>query len=123
MSESISLGQGGQPPIADEDMQIMIAIVRNLVEHSKVFRINLPYGAYLTNAPDGPVFSFSGIDQIEEGKQKLVAAGATEPFHLTMPTDHYKLRTKIGVMFNMEVYADPRCPKNEFLIQQPEEAA
>lgn len=122
MNQSINLGQS-DAPIAPEDMQIVIAVVRNLAEHSKVFRINLPYGAYLTNAENGPVFSFSGIDQIEDGKQKLIAAGATEPFHLIMPSDKYKIRTKIGVLFHMEVYADPLCPKNEFLIQQPEEAA
>lgn len=123
MSQSIDLGQGGPPPIADEDMQILFAIVRNLVEHSKVFRINLPHGAYLTNAENGPVFSFSGIDQILDGKRKLQEQGAKEPFQLTMPTDKMGSRVKIGVLFNMEVYADPKCPKNEFLIQQPEEAA
>ena len=121
--QSINLGQGGEPPIAEEDMHILIAIVSNLVAHSKVFRINLPHGAYLTNAENGPVFSFSGIDQIEDGKQKLLDAGAKEPFALVMPTDQYKIRTKIGVLFYMEVYADPNCPKNEFLIQQKEEAA
>lgn len=121
--KTIDLGQGGEMPVAPEDMQIIVAVVENLVHEKKVFRINLPHGAYLTNIEGGPVFSFSGIDQIVDGKKKLVDAGATEPFHLTMPSDQYKIRTKIGVLFNMEVFADPLCPKNEFLIQQPEEAA
>lgn len=120
--DTIDLGQDG-PPIANEDMNIIIAVVRNLSEQKKAFRINLPYGAYLTNQGEGPIISFSGIDQIAKAHSALMEASGHNQFTLTMPTEDFKQRTRIGVLFGMEVYADPLCNKNNFVIKEKEKAS
>lgn len=121
MNETIDLGEnGGEALVAPEDMQIIMAVVNNLVAAKKVFRINLPHGAYLTNHEGGPVFSFSGIDQIKEAQLKLLNAVSDESVEwmLIMPTDTFTERTRIGDLFGMKVYADPQCGKNNFVIQE-----
>lgn len=121
MSTSMDLGDG--PPenlVAQEDMAIIIAVVNNLTAAKKVFRINLPHGAYLTNHEGGPVFSFSGIDQIREAWLKLAEATANAPIDwiLLMPTDNLTRRMRIGNLFGMDVFADPDIDKNNFVIQE-----
>jgi len=116
--QTIDLGQGTPEFIAPEDMQIMNAVVQNLYQHSKVFRINFQGGAYLTNIEGGPVFSFSGIDQIQEASKKLADMAEGVLFVLIMPTDSFQERTRIGELFGMEVFADPKCDKNNFVIQE-----
>ena len=121
MSTSMDLGEG--PPeslVAPEDMAIIMAVVNNLTEAKKVFRINLPHGAYLTNHEGGPVFSFSGIDQIREAWLKLAEVTANAPIDwiLLMPTDNLTRRMKIGNLFGMDVFADPDIDKNNFVIQE-----
>lgn len=118
---TIDLGESKpEDLIAPEDMQIIIGVVKNLVEAKKIFRINLPFGAYLTNHEGGPVFSFSGIDQIRQAQQKLHNAmgDMKVDWILIMPTDDFTKRIMIGNLFGMDVYADPECGKNNFVIQE-----
>lgn len=114
---------GDVPPenlVAQEDMDIIVAVVNNLTEAKKVFRINLPHGAYLTNHEGGPVFSFSGIDQIRQAMLKLTetVGGEAIEWVLLMPTNDLTRRAYIGKLFGMEVWADPDIDKNNFVIQE-----
>ncbi len=107
--------------MADEDFQILCAIATNLASRLKLFRVNLPHGAYLSNHASGTNFSFAGIDSIKEAHQKIMELDAQTPHRLVMPTDKITTRIEIGNLFGMKVFVDPNCPKDRFLIEAHQE--
>lgn len=116
-----------QDMMAEEDMQLLVAITEKLVKEQKTFTINLPYNTKLTNQDGGNVqdlipterFAFAGIDFIKDMEQQYRKV-TNEPCILIMPTDKMFTRTYVGELFGMKVYADPRCPKDKMLIQPPQ---
>ena len=111
------LATGNNGDIADEDMQIIAAVARNLQAKSRFFKVNLGGTTVLTNIPEGQ-FTFSSIDMIMDTHKKIMEIDAQTPHRLVMPTDQFGSRTKIGELLGMDVYADPKCPKDKFLIEQ-----
>ena len=115
------------PDMADEDFQILVAITNDLTKRIGTFRINLPNGAYIGNGaePSAERFTFAGIDAIFEAKSKLNTAGvpADAKYELIMPSNYFNGRKKIGSVFEMDLYVDPTCPKDRFIIREAENNA
>lgn len=114
--------------MADEDMQFLIAIAEKLVTEQRFFTVNLPFNTRLTNQDGGDVnqfmqsrqIAFAGIDFIKDMKNQYQRV-TNEKCILIMPTDKMTIRTEVGELFGMKVYADPKCPKDKMLIQPPEQ--
>lgn len=107
--------------VADEDIQIIIAVARNLAQKAPQFQLNLPNNVTLTNISDAK-FMMPGIDFIGETHKKIMDIDAQNEHILVMPSSQFNSRVKIGNMFGMDMYADPACPKDKFLIEPVKEA-
>lgn len=106
--------------IADEDLQIIIAVAANLARKTPQFQLNLPNNVVLTNIADAK-FMMPGVDFIKQTHQKIGEIDLQTEHILIMPSSDFKTRVKIGSMFGMDMYADPACPKDKFLIEQKKE--
>lgn len=106
--------------VADEDIQIIIAVARNLAQKTPQFQLNLPNNVVLTNIADAK-FMMPGVDFIKQTHQKIGEIDLQTEHILVMPSSDFTSRVKIGSMFGMDMYADPACPKDKFLIEQKKE--
>lgn len=103
--------------LADEDMQVLVAISKALAARLTHYSINLPGGAMLTNI-NGSSMKMVGIDQIKSALDMLMKEAGDAKWCLVMPTNIGTTRQKIGEMFAIPLYIDPMIPKNDFLIQE-----
>lgn len=106
--------------IADEDMQIIMAVARNIAMRTPRFHLNLHDGVVLTNSLDSQ-FVFPGVDLIYKTFGKIGEIDATTAHILVLPSKDFNSRVKIGNLFGMDVFADPTCPSDKFLIEQAKE--
>lgn len=101
--------------LADEDIDILVAIAEKLEHEGGLETIELPHGFQLTRG--GMNVSFSGIDAIERAKHEMkMASGLLEPYVLIMPSSKTTPQ-KIGSLFGMDCWVDPHCPKDQFYLK------
>lgn len=107
--------------LADEDMQLLVAIGAALRKRLGKFQINLPGGVVFTNN-DNSKFSFAGVDSIKDTLDKIMAVAGDVEWELLMPTNRFDGKKEIGRLFGITVYADSAIPKDRFLVREVEKS-
>lgn len=107
--------------LADEDMEFLSQIAKTLAERYGNYRVNLPFGAYITNT-EQIMAAFPAVDQIIDARDKLIAANGVVKYQLVVPSKK-KQREVIGEILGMPITTDPNLSEQQYLIKPVEELA